>query len=143
MIDTPEIRERYPNPELLFLNFTFDGLEADLAPSTHPIRVPIKHTGDAVSSFDKISYQKGASWIKTMDNYVGRQVVQQGLARYVNMHAFSNSTLIDLVACMNDSLKDHGQGGEDEFTQWTDDWLKFSGANTLKADFSDNRLNIL
>ena len=76
MADTASIRERYPDPELLLLLFTAKALAADLSPTTHPIQVPIKHTGDAVSAFDPICYEKGASWIKTMDSFVGRQVVQ-------------------------------------------------------------------
>ena len=75
MTDTPSIRERYPDPELIFLTMTAKGLFADLAPTTHPIQVPIKHTGDAASSFDAISYDKGASWIKTMDSFVGRHIL--------------------------------------------------------------------
>jgi len=59
--------------------------------------VPIKHTGDATSAFDAISYEKGASWIKTMDSFVGRNVVQQGLAAYVSKFAFKNTGLDDLV----------------------------------------------
>lgn len=41
MSETDSIRERYPNPELLMLNFTKRALAADLAPTTHPIQVPI------------------------------------------------------------------------------------------------------
>jgi len=142
MSDTPSIRERYPDPELLFLNMTARGLFADLAPTTHPIQVPIKHTGDAVSSFDAISYDKGASWIKTMDSYVGRRIVQQGLAKYVKKYAFTNTTLDDLVTCLNESVQTNGTGREGDFAAWTDDWLKKSGVNTLKAHFENSKLSI-
>ena len=37
MSDTASLRERYPDPELLLLNFTTRALAADLAPTTHPI----------------------------------------------------------------------------------------------------------
>ena len=37
MSDTPSLRERYPDPEFLLLNFTTKALAADLAPTTHPI----------------------------------------------------------------------------------------------------------
>ena len=84
MSETPSIKERYHEPELLLLNFTTKALMADLAPTTHPIQVPIKHTGDAASSFDAISYEKGASWIKTMDSFIGREALQEGLASYVH-----------------------------------------------------------
>ena len=97
MSETPSIRKRYPDPELLFINFTSRALMADLAPTTHPIQVSIKHTGDAETAFDAISYEKGASWIKTMDYYLGRTVVQRGLAQYVSRFAYKNTVLNDLV----------------------------------------------
>jgi aminopeptidase N len=51
-------------------------LEWYLKPSTHPISQIIKQTGDALSTFDAISYKKGASWIKTMDYFLGRPTLQ-------------------------------------------------------------------
>ena len=71
--EDPKLTETYKNSNLLFLGFLNAALDADLKPSTHPIQVGIKHTGDAVSAFDMISYAKGASWIKTMDNFIGRK----------------------------------------------------------------------
>ena len=58
-----------------WLEFLEIALNADLLASTHPIQVGIKHTGDAVSAFDAISYKKGASWIKTMDYFIGREAL--------------------------------------------------------------------
>lgn len=100
MTETASIRERYPEPETLWLNFIGRALAADLKPTTHPIQVSIKHTGDANQAFDAISYEKGASWIKTMDNFVGRNVLQPGLAKYVQKFAYKNTELKDLVSCL-------------------------------------------
>ena len=61
------------------LMFTERALDADTKPTTHPIQVPIRHTGDGENAFDMISYAKGACWIKVMDNFVGRPVVKLGM----------------------------------------------------------------
>mgnify|MGYP001626757314 CR=1 FL=1 len=37
MSETPSIRARYPDPELLLLRFIARALAADLSPTTHPI----------------------------------------------------------------------------------------------------------
>jgi len=71
-----------------------------------------------------------------MDSFVGRNVVQQGLAAYVSKFAFKNTGLDDLVQCLNDSVQANGTGQEGNFSQWTDEWLKKSGVNTLKLDIS-------
>jgi aminopeptidase N len=104
MNETKSIYEVYKDPATIFLDFTHDGLGADLAPTTHPIQVGIQHTGDAVSAFDRISYSKGASWIKTMDNYLGRTIVKEGLEQYVGKYAFKTTELNNLVDCLNDAL---------------------------------------
>lgn len=82
MSETASLKERYLDPELLLLYFTCAGLDADLAPTTHPIQVDINNTGDAENAFDQISYEKGASWIKTMDTFLGRKIVKQGFCKY-------------------------------------------------------------
>jgi len=105
MSETASIRARYPDPELLLLRFTASALFADLKPTTHPIQVGIKHTGDAANAFDAISYEKGASWIKTMDYFVGRKSLQAGLAQYVSKFAYKNTVLDDLVECLNESVR--------------------------------------
>ena len=79
MRETKSLYEKYPLPDHLFLMFLTNGLSRDLEPTTHPIQVPIKHTGDGEQAFDAISYEKGASWVKTMDNFIGRAALQAGL----------------------------------------------------------------
>ena len=101
MTDIPSIASKYPNGGIIYLGFLTNGNNADLMPSTHPIQVNIKHTGDATSAFDEISYRKGASWIKTMDNFIGRPVLQAGLKEYINKFAYKNTVLTDLVQCIN------------------------------------------
>ena len=148
MTETPSLRERYEDPELLMLSFTAKALEADLAPTTHPIRVDIKHTGDAVSAFDAISYEKGASWIKTMDNYLGREVVLKGFKKYFERFSFKNTRLEDLVKCLDEAAKETSSGTTEtaDIESWTDDWLKKSGANTLMLEIDEDdssKLNIV
>ena len=101
MTEIPEIAKSYPNSEFYNLAFLSNANEADLLPSTHPIQAVIKHTGDATSAFDAISYRKGASWIKTMNNFIGRSILQEGLRDYVNSFAYKNTVLNDLVLCLN------------------------------------------
>ena len=67
-----------------------------------------------------------------MDNYIGRQVVQQGLEKYVKMFAYKNAQCQDLVDCMNESMRANGMEGD--LSEWTEDWLKKSGVNTLKLE---------
>lgn len=64
----------YKNSECIFLKLKFSALEFDSRSTTHPILAQIKHTEDATSVFDQISYHKGASFIRLMSNMFGEEV---------------------------------------------------------------------
>ena len=131
MTEVPSIAAKYPNCRSVWHEMLTVAMYADCAPSTHPIQVGIKHTGDATSAFDAISYRKGASWIKTMDNFIGRSALQAGLKEYISKFAYKNTVLNDLVACIDTDFS--SSLGEDfNFIAWTDDWLKTTGLNTVE-----------
>jgi len=49
-----------------------------------------------------------------------------------------NTTLPDLVTSLGNSLKANNTDWEGDFNQWTDEWLKKSGVNTLKLELADS-----
>ena len=127
----------------MWTSFLSSALAADLAPSTHPICLPIKHTGDAVSAFDEISYRKGASWIKTLDNFLGREILQKGLALYVKRFSYSNSTLDDFVMCLKEAHDECEPSSTLDLKAWTNSWLKTKGPNAIIAKVDDQgQLNV-
>jgi len=94
----------YPTDKVhIPLMFTERALDADTKPTTHPIQVGIRHTGDGENAFDMISYAKGACWIKVMDNFLGRPVLKLGMKKYFDRYSNSNTVLTDLVNCMNEA----------------------------------------
>jgi len=138
MIENPDLNSVYPHGKQLFMNFITAALDADLAPTTHPIQTPILHTGDATSAFDMISYRKGASWIKTMDNYIGRESTRKGLQKYVELYAYKNATLDDLVKCFEEAHREIEPNSN--LKEWTNSWLKYSSPNQISAVVKDGAI---
>ena len=62
-----------------------DVFRVDALQSSHPISIPVGHPDEIQEIFDRISYGKGASIIRMMDNFLTtdtfRQVSVQGLSR--------------------------------------------------------------
>src|SRR5882724_2707635 len=71
-------------------------MESDARSTTHPIQQPVANEAEANSIFDDISYQKGQSFIRMLESFLGEEVFRGGIRRYIAAHKLSNSTTADL-----------------------------------------------
>ncbi|QMU75503.1 aminopeptidase N [Streptacidiphilus sp. PB12-B1b] len=99
----------------------------DQLPTTHPITADIRDLEDAKLNFDGITYAKGASVLKQLVAYVGRDAFFEGARRYFKRHAYGNTTLTDLLAV----LAETSGRGADAMAQWSSAWLQTAGVNAL------------
>ncbi|MGW0787375.1 aminopeptidase N [Streptomyces sp. NPDC002911] len=97
---------------------------ADQLPSTHPITADIRDLEDAKLNFDGITYAKGASVLKQLVAYVGRDAFLEGARRYFKQHAYGNTRLGDLLSVLAET------SGRD-MTAWSRAWLQTAGVNVL------------
>ncbi len=110
---------------------TFGTFEKDWAyrqdqlSSTHPIVAPIRDLRDVEVNFDGITYAKGASVLKQLVAYVGREPFTAGLRSYFAAHAWGNTTLADLLTELE------ATSGRD-LRAWSAAWLETAGVNTLR-----------
>ena len=72
------------------------GLSLDGLSNTHAIEIPVNHPGEISEIFDAVSYSKGASVIKMLQDYLGEKDFQKGLMLYLRTHKFSNAQTTDL-----------------------------------------------
>jgi aminopeptidase N len=68
----------------------------DARKTSHPIQQPIADEAQANSAFDEITYQKGQSFIRMLENYVGEATFRSGIRSYMAKHKYSNTTTADL-----------------------------------------------
>jgi len=101
----------------------------DQLPSTHPVADDVPNLDLVQSNFDFITYIKGASALKQLVAYIGRDRFLAGLRDYFNTHAFANAELDDLLTALQQKSPDRDVRG------WANQWLKTTGLNTLRADF--------
>ncbi len=97
----------------------------DQLSSTHPIVAPIRDLADVEVNFDGITYAKGASVLKQLVAYVGREAFRDGIRAYFAKHAWGNTTLDDLLVELE------ATSGRDLRT-WSRQWLETAGVNTLR-----------
>ena len=70
----------------------------DSRAGTHPIIQPIKDVFQANEAFDTITYSKGMSVIRMLENYVGEDAFRDGVRAYIKAHAYGNTVTDDLWA---------------------------------------------
>lgn len=97
---------------------------ADQLPSTHPVTADIRDLEDAKLNFDGITYAKGASVLKQLVAYVGRDAFLEGARRYFKRHAYGNTRLGDLLSVLEET------SGRD-MASWSQSWLQTAGVNSL------------
>lgn len=85
-------------------------LDADIKKSTHAISSDSVHnTEDAVNVFDAISYEKGASFIKQMASFLGRDILTAGMNEYFTKYALKNTELSDFIECLQNAATKQGR----------------------------------
>ncbi|MDH6226958.1 aminopeptidase N [Streptomyces sp. MJP52] len=97
---------------------------ADQLPSTHPVTADIRDLEDAKLNFDGITYAKGASVLKQLVAYAGRDAFLEGARRYFKRHAYGNTRLGDLLSVL-------GETSGRDMTSWAKAWLQTAGVNAL------------
>jgi aminopeptidase N len=103
------------------------GYLQDRLPSTHPIAADAPTLSQAISNFDGISYAKGASVLRQLVAYVGREQFFTGIRAYLAEHGWRNATLADLLGKLE---KASGK----PLAEWSKAWLETAGPNVLRAE---------
>nr|XP_043619415.1 aminopeptidase M1 [Erigeron canadensis] len=116
-----------------FLDECTEGLRLDGLSESHPIEVEINHAGEIDEIFDAISYRKGASVIRMLQSYLGADVFQRALAKYIKRHACSNAKTEDLWAVLEE------ESGE-PVNKLMNSWTKQKGYPVVSVSLKDNKL---
>ena len=73
-------------------------LKLDALHHTHPIEVEVHHPNEIGEIFDQVSYQKGASVIRMLAEYLGDKDFRAGLRHYLTKYSYGNASTGDLWA---------------------------------------------
>jgi puromycin-sensitive aminopeptidase len=71
--------------------FSVDGLM-----STRPIEYQVRAPKDADAMFDILTYEKGASVLRMLEQYIGPTIFRDGVRQYLRTHAYDNADTKDL-----------------------------------------------
>lgn len=123
----------------MWTQFIFDeqsvALKLDALQNTHPIEVTINHPDEIRTIFDTISYNKGASVIHMLEQFLGHDVFRDGLRHYLKKHAYSNTDTTDLWQALETVSKK-------PVTSFMSAWTSQAGFPIVHATIQDHELEL-
>ena len=100
---------------------------ADQLPTTHPIVADITDLEAAKLNFDGITYSKGASVLRQLVAWVGRDAFLAGANDYFDRHAWGSTTLDDFLVALE------ATSGRD-LRAWSTVWLETAGVSEVTVE---------
>jgi puromycin-sensitive aminopeptidase len=68
--------------------------------STRPIEFPVRAPREADAMFDVLTYEKGASVLRMLEQHLGPEVFREGVREYLRRHRYGNADTPDLWAAL-------------------------------------------
>jgi len=88
--------------QFLYLD-TIRGLALDGLRNSHPIEVEVKDPAEVREIFDEISYSKGASILRMVEQFLGEDVFRRAVRAYLKAHSYANARGEDLWKALEET----------------------------------------
>ena len=108
---------------------TNHALSLDGLKNSHPIEQEVKNPAQIGELFDAISYSKGASILRMLEQFLGEEEFRQGLHQYLTNHEYGNARTQDLW----DAL---GEASGQPVKSMMDTWVNQTGYPVLEVQTS-------
>lgn len=109
------------------VNDTSRALNLDALQNSHPIEQEVRNPAEIGQLFDAISYSKGASVIRMLEQFLGASTFQKGIGIYMNRHRYGNARTEDLW----DSL---AEASDQPVAEMMNTWTKQTGFPLLDVE---------
>ena len=110
--------------------FSLDGLT-----NSHPIEQEVKNPAEIGQLFDAISYSKGGSVLRMLEDYIGQTDFRSGISAYLSHHSYSNAETADLWSAL---AKASGK----PVGEMMDSWVQQTGFPVLSAEENKGQISL-
>ena len=110
--------------------FSLDGLA-----NSHPIEQEVNNPTEIGQLFDAISYSKGGSILRMLEDYIGPEDFRTGISDYLDAHSYSNADTQDLWQAL-------GKASGKPVAKVMDSWTKQTGFPVISVNRQDSKLEL-
>jgi puromycin-sensitive aminopeptidase len=109
--------------------------ETDALAATRPIEIEVASPEEANAMFDVLTYQKGSSVLRMLEQYLGEESFKAGVTRYLKTHAYGNTETADLWAALE------AESGE-PVGEIMDTWIFQGGYPRIVVEQTDDGVSL-
>ena len=109
--------------------------DVDALDSTRSVEFEVRSPADCEGMFDVLTYQKGGSILRMLEQYLGAQTFREGVSHYLRLHSYKNTETNDLW----DAIE--ATSGE-PVRRIMDSWIWQPGFPLVTAALSDDNTNV-
>jgi puromycin-sensitive aminopeptidase len=95
--------------------------------NTRPIEFEVRAPRDCEAMFDLLTYEKGASVLRMLEQHLGPAVFRDGVRLYLERHRYGNAETTDLWKALGDAAKQ-------PIPEVMDDWIFHPGYPVVSVD---------
>ncbi len=77
--------------------------DVDSLAATRPVEFEVSSPDEANEMFDALTYGKGSSLLRMIEQYIGEEAFRSGVGNYLRRHAYGNTVTADLWAGLNEA----------------------------------------
>lgn len=108
-----------------------DALYLDGLKSSHPIEANVKKLHELNEIFDAISYDKGASVLRMLENHMGEEAFREGIVKYMQDNKYANAETSDLWKALSAAM---------DVEKIMDSWIKTTGYPLITAEKKGSKI---
>ncbi|MDO8392369.1 MAG: M1 family metallopeptidase [Actinomycetota bacterium] len=106
--------------------------EVDSLTSTRTVEFPVEKPADCDGMFDVLTYQKGGSLLRMLEQYLTPEVFRQGVGHYLSAHEYGNTETSDLWDRIEEVVNEGG-GPATPVRSLMDSWIWQAGYPLVSA----------
>jgi puromycin-sensitive aminopeptidase len=108
-------------------------MQVDGLKSTRPIEFPVEKPEEAAGMFDVLTYEKGASVLRMLEQYLGADKFRDGIRLYLRRHEYANAETTDLWDALEESTHEPARA-------LMDSWIFQAGYPLISVEKSGRSL---
>ena len=113
--------------------------DTDSLHATRTVEFPVNSPADADGMFDVLTYQKGGSLLRMLEQYLGEDRFRAGVSHYLKKHSFGSTDTNDLWDAIEEVVESDG-GEKVPVRRLMDSWIWQAGYPLVSAAVEGNEL---